>query len=132
MPKCLSGNISERKLAFSGCEQSLVPEGDLSRWRLRRLKNPMISRSGFRTDTQILRPRWATTPDATFVAELDGEVVGNITGMDWGSVFVLGPLTVHPDHWGQGIARLLIPPLLGQADTMGRNLTGLFTLPQSP
>src|SRR3954465_10725554 len=51
-PKCLSGNISERKLAFSGCEQSLVPEGDLSRWRLRRLKNPMISRSGFRTDTQ--------------------------------------------------------------------------------
>src|SRR3954467_12334372 len=49
--QCLSGNISERKLAFSGCEQSLVPEGDLSRWRLRRLKNPMISRSGFRTDT---------------------------------------------------------------------------------
>src|SRR4051812_7381553 len=53
-PKCLSGNISERKLAFSGCEQSLVPEGDLSRWRLRRLKNPMISRSGFRTDTEWL------------------------------------------------------------------------------
>src|SRR3954452_12385974 len=56
-PKCLSGNISERKLAFSGCEQSLVPEGDLSRWRLRRLKNPMISRSGFRTDTQAIALR---------------------------------------------------------------------------
>src|SRR4051794_1761493 len=56
VPKCLSGNISERKLAFSGCEQSLVPEGDLSRWRLRRLKNPMISRSGFRTDTKAKRP----------------------------------------------------------------------------
>src|SRR5215210_7840481 len=37
---CLSGNISERKSAFSGCEQCLVPEGDLSRWSLRRLKNP--------------------------------------------------------------------------------------------
>src|SRR4051812_31763240 len=86
----------------------------------------------YRGDAQILRPRWAMTADATFVAELDGEVVGSITGMDWGSVFVLGPLTVHPDHWGQGIARLLIPPLLGQADTMGRKLTGLFTLPQSP
>src|SRR4051794_18739544 len=54
--QCLSGNISERKLAFSGCEQSLVPEGDLSRWRLRRLKNPMISRSGFRTDTEVVHP----------------------------------------------------------------------------
>src|SRR3954447_14575231 len=36
---CLSGNISERKSAFSGCEQCLVPEGDLSRWSLRRLKS---------------------------------------------------------------------------------------------
>src|SRR4051794_23156233 len=59
--KCLSGNISERKLAFSGCEQSLVPEGDLSRWRLRRLKNLMISRSGFRTDTKI-GERYSPTP----------------------------------------------------------------------
>ena len=68
----------------------------------------------YRGDAQILRPRWATTPGATFVAELDGEVVGSITGMDWGSVFVLGPLTVHPDHWGQGIAHLLIPPPCSQ------------------
>src|SRR4051794_5181678 len=37
--ECLSGNISERKSAFSGCEQCLVPEGDLSRWSLRRLKS---------------------------------------------------------------------------------------------
>src|SRR5215210_6854899 len=52
LPKCLSGNISERKSAFLGCEQCLVPEGDLSRWSLRRLKNPMISMAGFRTDTE--------------------------------------------------------------------------------
>src|SRR4051812_43481734 len=38
----------------------------------------------YRGDAQILRPRWATTPGATFVAELNGEVVGSITGMDWG------------------------------------------------
>src|SRR5689334_10248685 len=27
----------------------------------------------YRGDAQVLRPRWATTPGATFVAELDGE-----------------------------------------------------------
>jgi molecular chaperone IbpA len=56
-PKCLSGNISERKSAFSGCAQCLVPEGDLSRWSLRRLKNPMISMAGFRTDTNFTASR---------------------------------------------------------------------------
>ena len=34
----------------------------------------------YRGDAQILRPRWATTPGATLVAELDGEVVGSWTG----------------------------------------------------
>src|SRR3954468_18095662 len=74
LSKCLSGNVSERKLAFSGCEQSLVPEGDLSRWRLRRLKNPMISRSGFRTDTEFQGDEIAMepfTPFLTLLAEIE-------------------------------------------------------------
>ncbi len=93
-----------------------------------RLPDPMQ----FRGDSRILQPRWATCPDLAFVAENEGRIAGSVVGMDWGRVFVLGPLSVAPEFAGRGIARKLVGELLIWADARGFDLAGLFTFPDSP
>ena len=93
-----------------------------------RLPDPMQ----FRGDSRILQPRWATCPDLAFVAENEGRIAGSIVGMDWGRVFVLGPLSVAPEYSGRGIARKLMSALMARADARGFDLAGLFTFPDSP
>ena len=86
----------------------------------------------FRGDSRILQPRWATDQDTAFVAEHRGRIAGSVIGMDWGRVFVLGPLSVAPDFAGRGIARLLVQALMAWVDARGFDLAGLFTFPDSP
>jgi predicted N-acetyltransferase YhbS len=93
-----------------------------------RLPDPMT----FRGDSHILQPRWATDPETAFVAEAEGRLVGSIIGMDWGRVFVLGPLSVDPAFAGRGIARLLMRSLMSWVDERGFDLAALFTVPNSP
>ena len=59
-----------------------------------------------------------TPPDVSFVAEVDGKLVGSSINRSW---FLMVPLTevciihailVHPDYQGQGIGRKLIQALL--------------------
>jgi len=87
--------------------------------------------SKFRGDAQIVRPRWATEPDASLVAEVDGTIVGGACAMGWGSVFILGPVFVHPDQAGRGLARLLVQEMIARVDASGPSFTGLFTFPES-
>src|SRR5581483_496661 len=61
--------------------------------------------SKFRGDAEVIRTRSAADPGVALVAEEDGRIVGSALGMDWGSVFIIGPVTVHPDQWSKGIAR---------------------------
>ena len=93
-----------------------------------RLPDPMQ----FRGDSRILQPRWAACPDLALVAENEGRIAGSIVGMDWGRVFVLGPLSVAPEYSGRGIARKLMSALMARADARGFDLAGLFTFPDSP
>ncbi len=93
-----------------------------------RLPDPMQFRGG----AQILRPRWAAGPDTALVAETEGRIAGSVIGMDWGRVFVLGPLSVAPEFSGRGIARLLMKALMSRIDAQGFDLAGLFTFPDSP
>ena len=88
--------------------------------------------SRFRGDSQVIRLRWTADPRPCFVAETDGRIVGSIIGMDWGSVFVLGPLTVDPAHAGGGIGRRLIEPVMDFVAAQQFKLAGLFTFPHSP
>jgi ribosomal protein S18 acetylase RimI-like enzyme len=86
----------------------------------------------FRGDAEVVRTRWRTDPAACLAAELDGEVIGSALGMDWGSVFVLGPVTVLPEFWGRGAARQLMDGLIALiAARPATTLTALFTHPQS-
>jgi len=87
--------------------------------------------SQFRGDAQAVRTRWATDASTAFVAELDDTVVGGACAMDWGSVLIVGPIFVHPDQSGRGIARLLVQKMVGLADTRATKLAALFTFPES-
>lgn len=88
--------------------------------------------SRFRGDAQVLRGRWTADPRPCFVAESNGRIVGSVIGMDWGSVFVLGPLTVDPAQADRGIGRRLMQATMAFVDAQGFALAALFTFPHSP
>ena len=85
----------------------------------------------FRLDIRALETRFATDPGTAFVAERHGRPLGSVIGMDWGSQFVVGPLTVDPEFWRQGVARHLTAAILAIADQRKALLVSLFTFPQS-
>lgn len=88
--------------------------------------------SAFMGDASFAVARWVTTPQAAFAAEVDGELVGSIFATRWGSFASFGPLTVRPDCWDQGIASLLLEPVMDLFARWEVGLAGLFTNPSSP
>src|SRR5262245_17455705 len=87
--------------------------------------------SKFRGDAELVRNRWAIDATTALVAELEGIIVGGACAMDWGSVFIVGPVFIRPDYAGRGIARLLMNRMVALADARGAALSGLFTFPES-
>src|SRR5713226_5066551 len=86
----------------------------------------------FWADRDLVYGRFAAEHVASFAAELDGELVGSNFVTKWGSVGFFGPLTVHPDQQGRGIAKSLVEAVSTQLDSWGTRHAGLFTFPQSP
>jgi len=85
----------------------------------------------FMGDADYVRTRWRANPDAAFAAEIDGRVIGSNFATNWGSVGFFGPLTVHPEFWDRGVAKLLMEPALHCFDKWGTTHAGLFTFPHS-
>lgn len=85
----------------------------------------------FGGDASYIQPRWKVDPTAVFAAEIDGKLVGSNIATRWGSVGTFGPLTIHPDFWGQGIVQRLIEPVVDQFVQWGIQQAGLFTFPNS-
>jgi predicted N-acetyltransferase YhbS len=86
----------------------------------------------FWSDIEVARTRWLADPASAFGAEVDGELVGSNFASRWGSVGLLGPLSVHPDLWDQGIGNHLMEPVMKCLDTWGVTHSGLFALADSP
>lgn len=87
--------------------------------------------SAFRGDGEVIPGRFAANPDGAFVAELDGSLVACGFVVEWGSVGLLGPLTVDVDVWGKGIGRAMLDEMTRYMDARSFALQGLFTHPQS-
>jgi GNAT superfamily N-acetyltransferase len=88
--------------------------------------------SAFRGDAAVVASRWRANPEAALGA-YDGEtLVGSCFGARWGSFAFLGPITVRPELWNQGIAKLLLEQTVALFDRWGIRQAALFTFPQSP
>jgi len=78
-----------------------------------------------------VRSRYQADPHAAYVAELSGKTVGSIFAAKWGSVAVVGPLTVDPDHWDRAIGTRLLEPTMDLINRWGCDHSGLHTVVHS-
>jgi GNAT superfamily N-acetyltransferase len=86
----------------------------------------------FAGDAAYVAPRWQTDPTAAFAVDVDGQLAGSNFVSRWGSVGVVGPLTIHPQYWDRGLGRELMAAAVGQLERWGVRLGALFTFAQSP
>ncbi len=92
-----------------------------------RLPDPMT----FAGKADPLRSRWREHPEAGFVAEEDGRLVGSNLAVRWGSVGFFGPLSVDPDLWNRKLGQRLMAPIMDTFAAWDLRLSGLFTFPDS-
>ncbi|HYH29836.1 MAG TPA: GNAT family N-acetyltransferase [Pseudonocardia sp.] len=87
---------------------------------------------GVHRDTELVRTRFRAPHTAALGAFVDGELAGSTLLARWGSVACLGPLSVTPKLWGQGIGGRLVAAAVDVLDGWGAGHQGLFTFAQSP
>ena len=92
------------------------------------LPDPMA----FAGDSDFIRSRWRSFPDAAFAAEDAGVLLGTILGARWGSVGFFGPLTVDPTAWNRGVAQSLLEPMMERFASWNVRHAGLYTFSNSP
>jgi GNAT superfamily N-acetyltransferase len=85
----------------------------------------------FNGDADVVHTRYWTDPPAALAAEVDGKIVGSNFALDWGSTGIFGPLTIHPEYWNKGVARLLLDHTMKIFELWGTKHIGLFTFAQS-
>jgi GNAT superfamily N-acetyltransferase len=85
----------------------------------------------FMGDADYTRTRFRADPPAAMTAEIDGRIVGSNFALDWGSVGVFGPLTIHPDYWDKGVAKELLDHTMEIFQRWGTKHVGIFTFAQS-
>jgi GNAT superfamily N-acetyltransferase len=87
--------------------------------------------TAFMGDADYVRTRWRADPNAAFVAEVGGELIGSNFATNWGSVGFFGPLTIRPDFWDQGVGKRLMEPVMELFDKWATRHAGLFTFAHS-
>ena len=86
----------------------------------------------FMGDADYVRTRYKADPSAALIATThDGKIVGSNFALDWGSVGIFGPLTVHPNYWDKGVARKLLAETMKIFQRWESKHLGLFTFAQS-
>jgi GNAT superfamily N-acetyltransferase len=86
----------------------------------------------FTGDAAILATRWRANPAAVLGAYSDGVLVGSSLAARWGSFGFVGPVSVRPDLWDQGVAKQLVERTVALLDQWAIRQAALFTFPQSP
>src|SRR5579883_344859 len=86
----------------------------------------------FGGDAAYIAHRWQANPTGAFAAEINGALIGSNLATRWGSFGFFGPLSVHPDRWGEGVAKQLVAVVVDQFAQWDIRQAGLFTFPSSP
>jgi N-acetylglutamate synthase-like GNAT family acetyltransferase len=122
----MSGSIEIRLM-----RQSDIPQADrivrLAFGTFLGLPDPL----SFMGDASYVKTRYMADPSAALVAEVDGKLVGSNFALNWGSVGIFGPLTIHPDLWNKGVAKRLLEKTMDIFDKWRIKHAGLFTFAQS-
>jgi len=92
-----------------------------------RLPDPM----SFFGDTDYIGTRFWADPSLSLAAKVDGNLVGTNFIANWGSVGIFGPLTIHPDFWDKGIAKLLLDKTMDIFRQLKTKHIGIFTFSHS-
>jgi predicted N-acetyltransferase YhbS len=83
-------------------------------------------------DSDLLRSRHRARHCVVLAAYGSGRPVGTLVATGWGSVGLLGPMSVTPSLWGQGIGSRLVEAGIAVLDGRGATHQGLFTYANSP
>ena len=86
----------------------------------------------YRSDARYAYPRYNADPSASFVAKMDGKIVGSNFGLCWGSVGIFGPLSIHPEYWNKGIGSKLMWPVIKCFEKWNVTHSGAMTFANSP
>jgi GNAT superfamily N-acetyltransferase len=86
----------------------------------------------FGGDGDCITTRWRGSPERAFVAATGQTIIGSVFATNWGSLGFFGPLTVHPEHWDQGVGKRLLEPVMDLFDRWQIKHAGLYTFPGSP
>src|SRR6516165_9554963 len=84
----------------------------------------------FTGDAGILLTRWRRDPEGALGAYSDEGLIGSSFAARWGSFGFLGPVSVRPDLWDQGVAKQLVERTVALLDRWALPQTALFTFPQ--
>ena len=87
--------------------------------------------SEFMGDRDFLISRWHAPNVRTLAARENDRLIGTNQLTRWGSFAFIGPLTVLPEYWDQGIAQRLLDATIKIFDRQGLKRTGLFTFAHS-
>jgi GNAT superfamily N-acetyltransferase len=86
----------------------------------------------FTGDAAIVATRWRANSGAVLAAYSDGALVGSSLATRWGGFGFVGPVSVRPDLWDQGVAKQLMEETVALLDGWSLRQSALFTFPQSP
>jgi GNAT superfamily N-acetyltransferase len=130
------------RVSVGPLEKNDLPEADriyrLAFGTLLGLPDPMTCFG----DAVYISTRFRADPSAAYGAKVvdddsggnddDGKLVGSNFTTNWGSVGFFGPLTVHPEYWGKGVAKSLLEPTMQLFSKWNTKHAGLFTFAHSP
>jgi N-acetylglutamate synthase-like GNAT family acetyltransferase len=118
----MSGSVEIRLM-----RQSDIPQADrimrLAFGTFLGLPDPL----SFMGDADYVKTRFIANPSAALIAEVDGKLAGSNFALNWGSVGIFGPLTIHPDLWNKGVAKRLLEKTMDIFDKWKIKHAGLFT-----
>jgi GNAT superfamily N-acetyltransferase len=85
----------------------------------------------FTGDADIIGTRWRAKPALAVGAYRDDVLVGSSFVTCWGHFGFVGPVTVHPELWDKGVAKLLMAETVAVLERAGVRQAALITFAHS-
>ncbi len=94
-------------------------------------RNGLANPIQFDGDAARIRTRCLSAHVVAIGAWNDGTLVASSLGTAWGNFGWIGPLSVRPEYWNEGIGQRLLAPTIEALEQRGCSHLALFTLGES-